>query len=156
MGSARPTGSNEPIADYVWRSNSRQDGGYPSGRVMIDLCGSTVASAAGSFGVSEKCDFEVSELSKTPKLHEAKAIATRYRGPYQRFAILKPLDGKHATANFYFQFPYYEKSSNGEKLAIHTYHAIDKSVLGSCDRDENAKLLFSRMAHYGYPENKKN
>ena len=76
-----------------------------------------VASAAGSFGVSEKCDFEVSELSKTPKLHEAKAIATRYRGPYQRFAILKPLDGRHATANFYVQFPYYEKSSNGEKLA---------------------------------------
>ena len=40
-----------------------------------------------------------------------------YRSPYQRFAILKPLDGKHATANFYVQFPYYEKSSNGEKLA---------------------------------------
>ena len=40
-----------------------------------------------------------------------------YRSPYQRFAILKPLDGKHATADFYVQFPYYEKSSNGEKLA---------------------------------------
>ncbi len=40
-----------------------------------------------------------------------------YRAPYQRLAILKPLDGKHATANFYVQFPYYEKSSNGEKLA---------------------------------------
>jgi hypothetical protein len=37
-------------------------------------------------------------------------------------------------------------------IAVHTYHAIDKSVLGSCDRDENAALLFSRMAHYGYPE----
>ena len=40
-----------------------------------------------------------------------------YRSPYQRFAILKPLDGKHATADFYVQFPYYERSSNGEKLA---------------------------------------
>ncbi len=76
-----------------------------------------VASATGSFGVSEKCDFEVSELSKTPKLHEAKAIATRYRGPYQRFAILKPLGGKHRTADFYLQLGWYEKSSNGEKLA---------------------------------------
>jgi len=37
-------------------------------------------------------------------------------------------------------------------IAVHTYHAIDKSVLGSCDRDENAALLLSRMAHYGYPE----
>jgi len=41
----------------------------------------------------------------------------KYRAPYQRFAIIKPLDGKHATADFYVQFPYYEKSSNGEKLA---------------------------------------
>ena len=41
----------------------------------------------------------------------------KYRAPYQRLAILKPLDGKHATADFYVQFPYYEKSSNGEKLA---------------------------------------
>ena len=41
----------------------------------------------------------------------------RYRSPYQRLTILKPLDGKHATANFYVQFPYYERGSNGEKLA---------------------------------------
>ena len=41
----------------------------------------------------------------------------RYRTPYQRMAVLKPLDGTHETANFYVQFPYYDKSSNGEKLA---------------------------------------
>ena len=40
-----------------------------------------------------------------------------YRSPYQRFAILKPLDGTHPTADFYLQLGWYEKSSNGEKLA---------------------------------------
>ncbi len=40
-----------------------------------------------------------------------------YRAPYQRFAILKPLGGKHRTADFYLQLGWYEKSSNGEKLA---------------------------------------
>ncbi|MBP5791163.1 MAG: hypothetical protein J6W80_02760 [Kiritimatiellae bacterium] len=41
----------------------------------------------------------------------------RYRGRYQRMAVVKPLDGKHATADFYLQLGWYEKSSNGEKLA---------------------------------------
>ena len=40
-----------------------------------------------------------------------------YRSPYQRFAVLKPLDGKHPTSDFYLQLGWYEKSSNGEKLA---------------------------------------
>lgn len=40
-----------------------------------------------------------------------------YCAPYQRFAILKPLDGTHPTADFYLQLGWYEKSSNGEKLA---------------------------------------
>ena len=42
-----------------------------------------------------------------------------YRTPYQRFAILKPLEGKHATADFFVQAPYYVKSSNGEKLGLY-------------------------------------
>ena len=40
-----------------------------------------------------------------------------YRSPYQRFAILKPLDGRLPTADFYLQLGWYEKSSNGEKIA---------------------------------------
>ena len=40
-----------------------------------------------------------------------------HRAPWQRMAVLKPLEGTHATANFYVQFPYYERGSNGEKLA---------------------------------------
>ena len=47
----------------------------------------------------------------------ARRDACQYRSPYQRFAVLKPLEGKHPTANFYVQFPYYERGSNGEKLA---------------------------------------
>jgi hypothetical protein len=43
-----------------------------------------------------------------------------YRSPYQRFAILKPLDGKHPTADFYLQLGWYEKSSNGEKIASYS------------------------------------
>ena len=39
-----------------------------------------------------------------------------YRSPYQRFAILKPLDGKHQTADFFVQAPHYVKSSIGDKL----------------------------------------
>ena len=41
----------------------------------------------------------------------------KYRSPYQRFTVLKPLDGKHPTSDFYLQLGWYEKSSNGEKLA---------------------------------------
>ena len=48
---------------------------------------------------------------------DVKNNLNNYRSPYQRFAILKPLEGKHPTANFYVQFPYYERGSNGEKLA---------------------------------------
>ena len=48
---------------------------------------------------------------------DVKNNLNNYRSPYQRFAILKPLDGTHETANFYVQFPYYERGSNGEKLA---------------------------------------
>ncbi|MBR4612504.1 MAG: hypothetical protein IKO40_07275 [Kiritimatiellae bacterium] len=40
-----------------------------------------------------------------------------YRSPYQRLAILKPLDGTHPTADFYLQLAWYERSSNAEKLA---------------------------------------
>ena len=40
-----------------------------------------------------------------------------YRAPYQRFAVIKPLDGKHPTSDFYLQLGWYEKSSNGEKIA---------------------------------------
>ena len=40
-----------------------------------------------------------------------------YRAPYQRFAVIKPLDGTHPTADFYLQLGWYEKSSNGEKIA---------------------------------------
>lgn len=43
----------------------------------------------------------------------------RYRSPYQRLAVIKPLDGTHPTADFFVQFPYYEKSSNGEKLGVY-------------------------------------
>ena len=39
-----------------------------------------------------------------------------YRSPYQRFVILKPLDGKHQTADFFVQAPHYVKSSIGDKL----------------------------------------
>ena len=41
----------------------------------------------------------------------------RYRAPYQRFAVIKPLDGTHPTADFYLQLNWNEKSSNAEKLA---------------------------------------
>ena len=41
----------------------------------------------------------------------------RWRGPYQRMAVLKPLDGTHPTADFYLQLAWHERSSNGEKLA---------------------------------------
>ena len=40
-----------------------------------------------------------------------------YRAPYQRFAVIKPLDGTHPTADFYLQLNWNEKSSNAEKLA---------------------------------------
>ena len=43
-----------------------------------------------------------------------------YRSPYQRFAILKPLDGRRPTADFYLQLGWYEKSSNGEKIASYS------------------------------------
>lgn len=42
-----------------------------------------------------------------------------YCGPYQRFSIVKPLDGTHATANFYVQAPFWERTSNGEKRAAY-------------------------------------
>lgn len=76
-----------------------------------------VASAAGSFGALEKCQVGHTEFSKTPRLQEAKATISRYRGRYQRMAVVKPLDGKHPTADFYLQLGWYEKSSNGEKIA---------------------------------------
>ena len=79
-----------------------------------------VASAAGSFGASEKCQVGHTEFSKTPRLQEAKATISRYRGCYQRMAVVKPLDGKHPTADFYLQLGWYEKSSNGEKLAAYS------------------------------------
>lgn len=44
----------------------------------------------------------------------------KYRSPYQRFTVLKPLDGKHPTADFYLQLGWYEKSSNGEKIASYS------------------------------------
>ena len=44
----------------------------------------------------------------------------RYCGRYQRMAVVKPLDGKHPTADFYLQLGWYEKSSNGEKLAAYS------------------------------------
>ncbi len=37
QGAARPTGSTNPAPDYVWRTDAA------SGRMLIDLCGSTVA-----------------------------------------------------------------------------------------------------------------
>ena len=46
--------------------------------------------------------------------------ARRYRGRYQRMVVVKPLDGKHLTADFYLQLGWYEKSSNGEKLAAYS------------------------------------
>ena len=74
----------------------------------------------------------------------------RYRSPYQRFAILKPLDGKHATANFYVQFPYYEKSSNGEKLARYAKALGYTTVtweLNSLFADENAPTVKLRRKY---------
>ena len=44
----------------------------------------------------------------------------RYRGRYQRMAVVKPLSGKHPTSDFYLQLGWYEKSSNGEKLAAYS------------------------------------
>ncbi len=74
----------------------------------------------------------------------------RYRSPYQRLAILKPLDGKHATANFYVQFPYYEKSSNGEKLARYAKALGYTTVtweLNSLFADENAPTVKLRRKY---------
>ena len=37
-------------------------------------------------------------------------------------------------------------------VAVHTYHAVDGSILGAGDRDAGAEHLLGRLAHYGYPE----
>ena len=37
-------------------------------------------------------------------------------------------------------------------IAVHTYHAIDGSILGAGNRDAGASHLIKRLAHYGYPE----
>lgn len=64
-----------------------------------------------------------------------------YRAPYQRFAVVKPLDGTHPTADFYLQLGWYEKSSNGEKLAAYSRDLGIMATnwrINSCFADANA------------------
>ena len=37
-------------------------------------------------------------------------------------------------------------------ISVHTYHAVDGSILGAGDRDAGASHLLERLAFYGYPE----
>ena len=37
-------------------------------------------------------------------------------------------------------------------MSVHTYHAIDGSILGAGDREEGTRHLLKRMKHYGYPD----
>ena len=37
-------------------------------------------------------------------------------------------------------------------ISVHTYHAIDGSILGPGDREADAEHLLRRLAHYGYPD----
>lgn len=37
-------------------------------------------------------------------------------------------------------------------ISVHTYHAVDGSILGAGDRDAGADHLLERLKHYGYPE----
>lgn len=68
-----------------------------------------------------------------------------YRAPYQRFAVIKPLDGTHPTADFYLQLGWYEKSSNGEKIAR---YARDLGIMATNWRTN------SRFADTNAPEAK--
>lgn len=57
--------------------------------------------ATGTYVV--KTDYAVGNISWT--------------APYQRFTVMKPLDGKQATACFHGVFPAFDRSSRGEELA---------------------------------------